>query len=131
MNSNRAQSALEFVIVVMAMLFLFVGLLVFVQERIASSKYESLSVAVREVALTVREEISLAQLSTDGYSRQFTLPGNINGYDYKINVTEDSVYVRTDDGRHAIALPVGEVIGDVVIGINSVSKTNNTVFLNA
>jgi hypothetical protein len=115
---------------VTAVLFLFVGFLYFVYGKISESKYESISAQVNEVALTVQDEINLASNSPDGYFRTFFIPLNIAGNDYQINILENSVYVRTDDGRHAVALPVSYVVGDVYQGTNSLYKLNDTVFLN-
>jgi hypothetical protein len=126
----KGQSAIEFVIIVTAVLFLFVGFLYFVYGKISESKYESISAQVNEVALTVQDEINLASNSPDGYFRTFFIPLNIAGNDYQINILENSVYVRTDDGRHAVALPVSYVVGDVYQGTNSLYKLNDTVFLN-
>ncbi len=126
----KGQSAIEFLILVMAILFLFVGLLYFIYGKIADTQNEALSVAVNEIALTVQDEINLAHGSADGYSRQFFLPSNINGLEYEANIIEDSVYVRTTNGRHAVALPVSEVTGDVLIGNNLVYKISGVVYLN-
>lgn len=126
----KGQSAIEFVIIVMAILFLFVGLLYFIQGKISDSQQEAVTVGIKEVALTIQNEINLARSSADGYSRQFRIPLNINGHDYEANILEDSVYVRTNDGKHAVALPVGNVTGDIFIGTNSVYKLEGIVYLN-
>lgn len=126
----RGQSAIEFVILIMAVLFLFVGLLYFIQGKIADSQNQAVSVAVNEIALTIQDEINLAHGSANGYSRPFFLPLNLNGFEYEAEILEDSVYVRTVNGKHAVALPISEVIGDVLIGDNLVYKINGTVFLN-
>jgi hypothetical protein len=126
----KGQSAIEFVILVMAILFLFVGFLYFIQGKVYDSQNEAVTVAVNEIAITVRDEINLAHSSADGYSRQFFLPLNLNGFDYEANILENSIYVRTEDGKHAVALPISVVVGDVLIGTNSINKINGTVYLN-
>ena len=131
MSSKRAQSAIEFVILVTAVLFLFVGILVLIQQKVADSRYEATSTAVKEIAKTIQDEINLAEGSTSGYSRQFNLPSNINGLNYNVSIVDGSVYVRTNDGKHAIALLVGNVSGNVVLGVNSITKFNETVSLNS
>lgn len=126
----KGQSAIEFLILIMAILFLFVGLLYFVYSKISDTQNEAVSVAVNEIALTVQDEINLAHGSADGYLRQFFLPFNINGLEYEVNIIEDSIYVRTVNGRHAVALPISEVTGDVLIGNNLIYKINGSVRLN-
>lgn len=131
MKCNKSgQSSIEFVILVTAVLFFLIAFFVFIQEKIAVATYESTSVAVREVALTVQDEINLASSAQDGYSRQFTLPPTVNGFDYEISITDNSVYIITLDGKHGLALPIGTVNGDVVIGVNSITKVDEQVYLN-
>lgn len=126
----KGQSAIEFVIIIMAVLFLFVGLLYFIQGKIADSQNQAVSVAVNEIALTVQDEVNLAHNSANGYSRSFFLPLNLNGLDYTVQILEDSVYVSTQDGKHAVALPISEVTGNIFLGNNLIYRINNTIFLN-
>lgn len=131
MNFNlKGQSAIEFVILIMAVLFLFVGLLYFIYGKIADSKAEAVTVAVNEIALTIQDEINLAHGSADGYSRQFFLPSNLNGFDYTAQILDGSVFVRTDNGKNAVALPVLNVTGDILIGNNLIYKLQGIVYLN-
>lgn len=126
----KGQSAIEFVIIIMAVLFLFVGLLYFIQGKIADSQNQAVSVAVNEIALTVQDEVNLAHNSANGYSRSFFLPLNLNGLDYTVQILEDSVYVVTQDGKHAVALPISEVTGNIFLGDNLIYRINDTIFLN-
>lgn len=130
-QNSKGQSAIEFLIIVMAVLFLFVGLFYFVQGKISDLRKEGLSAAVREVALTVQEDVNLASEATDGYSRVFVIPQNINGLEYTANITDGYIYVRTIDGKNAIALPLDPVTGNIMLGVNSIYKSNNTIFLNS
>ena len=130
LKNLKGQSAIEFVILVTAVLFLFVGFLYFIQSKLSDSQYEAISEGVNEVALAIQDEINLAQNSADGYFRDFFIPLKINGLDYHVEILENSIFVRTDDERHSVALPVTNVTGDVFIGSNSFYKTNGSVFLN-
>ncbi|MEK6915051.1 MAG: hypothetical protein AABW89_00735 [Nanoarchaeota archaeon] len=130
LKNLKGQSAIEFVILVTAVLFLFVGFLYFIQSKLSDSQYEAISEGVNEVALAIQDEINLAQNSADGYFRDFFIPLKINGLDYHVEILENSIFVRTDDERHSVALPVTNVTGDVFIGSNSIYKTNGSVFLN-
>src|SRR5687768_2860242 len=105
----------------MAILFLFVGLLYFIYSKVADTQNEAVSVAVNEIAKTIQDEINLAHGSANGYSRQFFIPLTINGLEYEAKVIENSIFVRTTNGRHAVALPIQEVVGDALIGDNVVS----------
>lgn len=129
-NFKSGQSAVEFIILAVAVLFFFVIFLVFIQEKVASTNYESLSVALYDVAVSIQEEINLATSSSNGYSRQFNIPKNLNGLNYTVNLTEGSVYAKTIDGKHALILPVSSVQGNLIIGTNYISKINELIYLN-
>lgn len=127
----RAQSAVEFMILVGAVIFFFTSFLFVMYSTIADKQYEKHTLLVEDVAQTVQEEISLAHAASEGYARIFTLPPLILNADYNVSLVDGYVYVRTLDGRHAIAYPVLNVTGDVVKGDNQITKNNNTVFLNS
>ncbi|PIN88860.1 hypothetical protein COU60_05560 [Candidatus Pacearchaeota archaeon CG10_big_fil_rev_8_21_14_0_10_34_76] len=127
---GRGQSALEFMILVGALMFLIVGFLVVVQEQVGQKKFESTGLAVKGIAINVQDEINLASKASEGYARQFVLPNDINGLEYEINISDELVYVRTRDGRHAIGLPVSSVVGDVSIGVNLIEKRDGEILLN-
>ena len=130
MRNKKAQSAIEFLILVGAVLFFFVAFLYAVQSNLSDKTRERREIAVREVALIVQDEIVLAWGSSDGYSRNFELPNKVQGADYEVNISDELVYVRTIDGRHAIALPVFNVTGQPVKGLNAIGKRDEIVFLN-
>ena len=127
---NRGQSAIEFMILVGAVLAFFIGFLFAVNVNSADRRFEQQDVIIREVALTAQNEIALASASLDGYLRTFTLPFTIGGLDYEISVVENSVYVHTLNDKHAIALAIAPVSGDLQIGANTIRKEDGVVYLN-
>lgn len=127
----KGQSSIEFMILIGAVLFFFLGFLYIIQISIADKVIEQKRVAVLQVASTVQEEINLAVTSSDGYSRTFILPQEIYGTDYSILLVSGSVYVNTSDGKHALALPVANVTGNVQRGDNLIRNVHGEVFLNS
>ena len=127
--TKKAQSAIEFLALFGMALFFFITFLLAVQTNIADNVKKKIDISLREVALTVQDEVALASASSDGYSRHFVLPNGIEGIAYEINILEDSVYIRIED-RHAIVLPVFNVTGDVVMGDNFIRKIDGVVYLN-
>ena len=130
-QDKKAQSAIEFLIIVSAVLFIFLGLLYGVQYNIGEKIRDRNNLEIKELALTVQEEINLAASSTDGYERNFNIPDEIVNRDYEINITDGFVYVRTNDGEFALALPVQNVNGDVIKGNNFIRKRDGAVYLNS
>src|SRR3989344_4450064 len=99
-NERHSQSAIEFMILVGFLLFSFTVFFVAIQWNMSDKLSERQALAVKNVAVTVQDEINLASQSSDGYYRQFKLPEEINGREYDIEIIGDIVYVRTVDGRY-------------------------------
>jgi len=130
-HEKRGQSTIEFFILVMVVLFFFLGFLFAIQTNIADKMREGKELAVREIALSVQDEVALASASSDGYLRHFILPNNVKGADYLINITDGLVYVRTSDGKYALALPAFNVTGQPSKGDNDIRKNDGRVYLNS
>ena len=128
--SNKGQSALEFIILMGVMIFFTTIFFAIINENLGQKNFEKRDIAIKEIASNVQDEINLALRSTDGYSRQFKIPTDIYGEDYDININDDLVYVRTSDSKHAIALPVPDVNGDVKKGDNKIKKEGGRIYLN-
>ena len=127
---KKAQSAIEFIILVGAVFFFFIIFVLALQYNISDRTRENKNLAIREIALAVQDEINLASESTDGYLREFRIPEKVINLDYEINVTEGVVYVRTVDGKYAVSYPTPDVFGDVQKGTNTIRKIDGEVYLN-
>jgi len=127
---GNAQSALEFVILVGAVLFFFVIFLFGIQQNIEQRSSENIDATLKETAFSVQNELNLAFQSLDGYYRTFDLPERLLGLDYEISVTGDGIYIRTTDEENALALSVSDTIGDLVKGTNVVRREGGKVYLN-
>lgn len=130
MAHKRAQISIEFIIIIGALFFFIAIFFLAIQSNMAEGNDEKERLLVKEVALIVQDEINLALESADGYKRNFQLPEKIRHLEYKVNVTAGVVYIRTEDGKHALALPVANVTGDVNITDNTIEKINGKIYLN-
>ena len=133
LKSKRSQSAIEFMILVIFFLFSFTAFFIAIQWNMSDKLSERQALAVKNIAITVQDEINLASQSSDGYYRQFKLPEEINGREYDIEIIGDIVYVRTVDGRYALTLPIKNVTGDVLNkmpDINTIKKEDGIIKLN-
>ena len=127
---NKSQTAIEFMMLVGFVFFAFTVFVLAVQTSTSEKIKEEQTLRVKEIVIDVQDEINLASKSSDGYYREFKIPENINGMGYDISITEDMVYLITDDENYAIALPVLEVTGDVNNGVNIIKKEDGVVNLN-
>jgi hypothetical protein len=129
-SSKRGQSAIEFIILIGAMFFIFLTMLFVIQGNITDKTRENRDLVIRELGLTVQSEITLAAESSNGYYREFVLPPTLLGLEYDVRIIDDLVFLNTTNGRHAIAFSVVEVVGDAQVGLNVIEKNNGVVYLN-
>jgi hypothetical protein len=127
---KRGQSAIEFVILVGAVIFFFLTFLYAIQNNISDKVGENKDLIVQDIARTVQDELNLALESSEGYSRMFTIPQQVVNVNYDISLVDGAVYVVTEDGKHAIALPIVEVTGTINPGDNFIIKELGVVYLN-
>ncbi len=129
---NIAQSAVELIILVGFMAFFFLIFLLVIHTNTAGERWENRNTLTQELALEIQQEISLASESFSGYVRQFNLPTKISGLTYAAEILENTiVYVHTDNGEHALSLPVFPVNGGLVIGTNTIKNIDGHVYLNS
>lgn len=131
MNKNKkSQSAIEFLILVGFVLFFFTVFFLTIQENMSDKIKQRTNLAMKDIALAVQNEITLASKASEGYSREFKIPEKINSRDYKINITENLVSIKTLDNKYAMALPVATATGQITKGINIIKKENGEIKIN-
>ena len=130
MIHNKGQSAVEFMIIIGFALFFLIGIIVAIEASRSSGVQTQRDKFMNEVALSIVDEINLAASSSDGYARQFKITGSTLGVDFNASIKDGDVYLRSYDGRHAMAYEVQNVTGDLIIGNNLIEKINGSVYLN-
>lgn len=130
MKSKKAQVGIEFIIIIGALLFFISLFLLVIQENMKDKIYQRENTIVKEIALTVQNEINLALQSGDGYFREFTLPQKAGNLDYEINIDSGIVYIKTTNNRHALTIPIANVIGNINVTNNIIEKINGIIYLN-
>jgi hypothetical protein len=128
--NRKSQSSLEFVIMVGFLLVFFSVFLLIIQENMSAKIDQKQNRMVNELAIEVQDEINLALEASDGYSRDFSVPGKIANKDYNITLLEGSVYLYTTDGKHAVSLPIPQVKGDIKKGSNNIRKESGEILVN-
>jgi len=128
---NKGQTALEFIILIGVVIFFTTIFFAIINENLGQKNFEKRDIEIKLIASNVQDEINLALRSSDGYSRNFTIQEKIYSQDYQINITGDLVYLKTSDSKHAIALPVPKLVGDIKKGNNIIKKRDGIIYLNA
>ncbi|MCU0642178.1 MAG: hypothetical protein MUF61_01180 [archaeon] len=129
-KSLRGQSAVEFMILVGAVLVFMVAFFGALEANRADKLRESRENFLNDVALSVRDEVNLAYSASDGYEREFIVPNKAFGLEFNITFVGTSVYLRTIDGKYALAQPINNVTGEIKTGSNIIRKNNGLVYLN-
>ena len=126
----KSQSAIEFMIILGTVMFFFTLLFISLNDRISDKVKEKNNLAIKEIALTVQDEIAFAYKSENGYQRNFQIPDLANSKEYFLNITDGSIYVITDDKNEAISLPLPSINGNAKKGNNIIKKNESGIFLN-
>jgi len=128
-KSKKAQSAIEFLILVGAMLLIFLSILLVFQKNLTVKSSEQRIIEVQELAISLQNELDIAAGATDGYSRSFQLPIKVIGQNYNISIQSGLVYIQTADDIF-LALSAQNVTGQPTQGTNTIRKVNGEILLN-
>ena len=129
--NKKSQTAIEFIVLISFVLFFFSMFFMVIGGKMSDKMVERKNLAVKDIAFTVQNEINLASESSEGYIREFRLPEKVAEKDYVLEIVEDMVYVKTSDGKSAIAVPIPKVTGQVAKGQNLIKKENGEIKLNS
>jgi len=128
--NEKGQGALEFIILIGIVIFFLTVFFVAINQNMGDNQKEKRNLAIEDIAISVQDEINLASKSSDGYSREFKVPYDIEGNGYNITIVDDLVYVKTIDNEEALSLPIMKISGQIMKGNNLIKKENGSVYLN-
>lgn len=128
---GRAQSSVEFMILVGFVLMFFVAFLFTLAIASSERLAERQRLAIQQIAQTVQEEVAFAHSTVDGYQRTFVLPLHIVNLEYELEVIDLLLYVHTVDGEQALVVSIKNVTGTFTPGSNTLRRFNNTVYANS
>ncbi|MEK6824440.1 MAG: hypothetical protein AABY02_01170 [Nanoarchaeota archaeon] len=126
----KGQSALEFMLLVGFVMFMFVALYGVLNMQLSDRAQQGIYESLLDRSQAVQEEIALAHASEDGYRRVFTLDSELYGQSYNMTIVDGFVYTRTLDGTYALAVPVLNVTGQLIMGANVIETIDGDVRLN-
>ncbi|MBI2651028.1 hypothetical protein HYX01_01005 [Candidatus Woesearchaeota archaeon] len=130
LKKNNAQFAVEFVILMAFMFFVFLGFLAVIASKILESKETERQKITEDIAIVAENEINLAKSATNGYSRNFNLPDKVKGNTYTIKIISNrELVVDYVDKEHILFLQEN-VVGNLNVGANLIKKDNGIVYIN-
>lgn len=83
---------------------------------------------IKDIALKIQSEISIASNAEDGYSREFELPEKILFKEYNTSTVNNTLTIWTNTTVHSVR--VLDVTGNFKKKSNTITKTNGIVRIN-
>ena len=126
--SPLGQVSLEFTLFVIITFVFFGAFLYAVGGQLGELSSQRDAKELHDLTSRVREEVFLASMVRDGYTREFTLPEKLNGEAYTLEIADDSIIGTLGDLKYA--LPAPGVTGTIAPGPNNITKSGGTINLN-
>ncbi len=128
LHNNRAQTAIEFVIVVGLLTVFSTLFIITIHYQSSTFQTHKTLLKLNVIAENVQQELLLAASVKPGYNRSFTIPEKLFDKDY--NITIQSGYVIITQGELEASKPVPQVVGNIVKGVNTIRNIGGVLYLN-
>jgi len=132
MKFSKSQSSVEFFALAGVS---FIVVILFVAASASEMKEFSNNrefIMVKDLALKIQKEVSIASSVEDGFKREFTLPETFddgaNGVQYTISNNEKTATVFSS--KMVFAVAIHTVIGNFTKGTNTIEKIDGKIYLN-
>lgn len=125
---RKAQSSLEFVLLVSFALLIGSSFLYVVQQNLASTQKDKDEARVMQLINLIETEFVLAEKSPEGYKRTFLLPSSIDGVDYEIRGTDglyNDIVVTYKENNFIYFIPNALTIK---YGVENLKKGENNIY---
>jgi hypothetical protein len=124
MEKMRAQTSLEFLLIIAFMTIVFVSFFALANSRLAESAEQKSFEVASEIASIVKGQIELASIVNGGFSTSFIIPQIVGGMPYEISIVDKRELIIVYNGyEHVEFLPVN-VSGQLNFGENTLSKNS-------
>ncbi len=124
---GRGQVALEFAFMVMLAFIFLAVVLIITAAYLEQAQDEKVLATLQQEGRALQEELLLAASVPDGYQRNLTLPAQLNGYDYTISNTEQTLTLTIEGSVLNENIP--PVTGSFTKGANTIRKRNGELFI--
>ncbi len=122
-RKGRAQSSIEFLLIIAFMTLAFVSFFALANSRLAESTEQKTFQTAADIAAIVTSQVDVATGVNGGFSTRFLVPQTVDGSTYNITIVDKRELIVLYKGyEHLEFLPVN-VSGRVVFGENLLSKS--------
>jgi len=128
LQTRQAQVAFEFVILVAILFTALIVFTSFVRDNFSDVQSDTDYFKLKDVALSVKAEISRAVALEDGYQRTFFIPLTIDGLEYNISRDNGFLLFASDGAEYTVSVP--SYTGNLQKGNNVIRKVDGVVEVN-
>ncbi len=126
----KAQTSVEFLLLVAFGTLIFVVFFGVIQDRILATNNEQLNHDLDRLNKLISSEINLASRFSDGYQRDFWLPTSLRGLKYNASIKDNSTLLLQAGGSTNLYFFDFPIYGELHPGDNSLISVFNAVYLN-
>jgi len=127
MSRTKAQTSIEFIVLISFILLVFAVFAPFLWEQQNKILSERKTLTAEKIALTIKKEVDMAVMFGSGYERNFTIPENILGSDYTIDIHGKVLVLDWKSGETNEILITNRTSGIPSPGKNKISNEDDTI----
>ena len=125
----KAQASLEFMFIFMLFVAALTIVAVYVSQGTQSVFSSRLDLEAEGVMSLVKGKLDTAYLEGSGFSTNLTLPQEIIGFDYSVNVTNGFVLIEINNQTYSKALLSRNITGFLRKGENRLENINQEIVI--
>src|SRR3989338_8162000 len=126
-KQSKSQVSTEFLIFIGVTVVLVFGIGRQQLSRMSELQSERESEMVYDMALKLQEEIRIASLVEEGYSRNFSIPSRLSELDYEVDISGKFLTVKSNRSFYTVKVP--NITGEIIKGYNIITKSGGVVYI--
>ena len=129
-NHKLSQTGIELLMFFSIAMLIFLSVYTLVSEKTMQAYGSKANSEAIELSERIASEINTAVSEGDGYSKNITLPDNIFGSGYAVEVDGGSVFVKLYKKNAVSRIITKNVTGTFVLGNNRISNLGGVILVN-
>jgi hypothetical protein len=129
LSDRRAQSTIEFVILIGFSLFIFLSFFIIIENNSINAQEQVTNSELRELQHLVTSEFDFAAGASPGYSRVFTLPELLGGLNYSVELIDGQEISIIYKDHETVSFLPWDVSGNISKGRNIIEKVGGTLIV--
>ncbi|MGC8812375.1 MAG: hypothetical protein ACP5O8_02200 [Candidatus Aenigmatarchaeota archaeon] len=127
--SFKAQVTAEFIYLLGAFTFFLLAFIVAYSWRNTRIQEQTMLFELERIGDEAANQVNLAHLSGDGFSKEYYLPEKVAGFYYNITIYGNILRINTSKTSYTVALITSNVTGNFSVGRNLIRNIKGEVSL--